>query len=419
METKQTNAKVGFITVVGFVVLIFLFTWKSGSLIKFSGYKVVGEFQNVSGLLETADVRYRGYNVGKVMQITPGPESIKVYIKVRNSVQIPVDSKFRIAFDGLIGQKFLEVVPGSSKSMVADGGSINGITAAGIVDFIDEGAKSMQEVQKVLIMVRQFLDTQELQQHLANSAKNIDEATAELKGFGPKMNKVLNDLSSLVANLNSLVDEENQTNVKSTVANLKDSTARLDGIMTELSKLTETPETRENIEKIIRNVREITDQLNGTGNSTNKPISETLQSIKRLSEIEVGVNADLLGNPEHKLATGRAGVDLNLGKHNAFHFKLKEDLDTKQISRVTITGEKPISNKMSYHFGIVDSQLGAGVNYDFSERIRILAEVYQPSEMKANVQAEYALNDNWHVMSAAERIHKNDADVLIGVGFRK
>lgn len=419
MEYKHTNAKVGFITVIGFIVLIILFTWKSGSLVKFSGYEIVGRFENVGGLLETADVRYRGYNVGKVMRIIPGPSAILVYVKVRNSIQIPVDSKFRIAFDGLIGQKFLEVVPGVSKNYVQENGAINGITAAGIVDFIDEGAKSMQEVQKVLIMVRQFLETQEVQKHLVNSARNIDEVTGELRGFGPKMNKVLNDLSSLVSNLNMLVDESNQTNVRETVANARISTEKLNSILSEVGKLTENPENRQNIEAIIRNLREITEQLNGTSVSGNGKVSEVIQNIGKISQVNIGVNADLLDIPERKLATGRAGLDLNIGQKNAVHFKLKEDLDTKQINRFSITGERPLDKRTSYHFGIVDSQLGVGVNYDFSERIRLLAELYQPSETKANIQAEYALDENWHVVGAAERIHRNKADVLVGVGFRK
>lgn len=419
MEYKHTNAKVGFITVLGFIVLIVLFTWKSGSLVKFSGYEIVGDFQNVSGLLETADVRYRGYNVGKVMRIIPGPGSIKVYVKIRSTIQIPEDSKFRIAFDGLIGQKFLEVVPGTSKTYVQTAGVIDGITAAGIVDFIDEGARSMQEVQKVLIMMRQFLETQEVQKHLVNSARNIDEATVELKDFGPKMNKVLNDLSSLVANLNLLVDEQNQNNVRETVANVKLSTEKLHAILSEVAKLTENPENIQNIEMTIRNIREITEQLNGTSTEPSGKLSESLQSLKRLSQVSLGVNADLLSIPERKLATGRAGIDLHMGKKNAVHFKLKEDLDTKQINRFSITGERPLHETLSYHFGIVDSHLGAGLNYDFSQRIRLLAEVYQPSEAKLNVQAEYDLGQDWHLTTAAERIHKNNADILIGVGFRK
>ena len=57
--------------------------------------------------------------------------------------------------------------------------------------------------------------------------------------------------------------------------------------------------------------------------SEGETLEETLQNIKRLSQIDVGVNADLLGSPERKLATGRAGVDLNISKKNAFHFKVK------------------------------------------------------------------------------------------------
>jgi phospholipid/cholesterol/gamma-HCH transport system substrate-binding protein len=418
METRYTNVKVGIITTIGFIVLVVLFTWKSGSIIRFNGYEVVGEFSNVGGLLETADVRYRGYNVGKVMQIVPGPRSIKVYIKIRRSIQVPKDSQFQIAFDGLIGQKFLNIKPGISTQMIAPGEVLSGEASAGIVDFIDEGAKSMQEVQRVLISIRKMLETNKLQNSIINTAANLEMLTDQLKIVGPKVNKVVSEMDILIANLNLIVaNPQNQQNIQQTITNLKASTDRLNSVMSSVDDIAGNSETKQNIQQIIRNLRDITNDLNG-GDASSGNISQGLQSIRKWSGLKVGVNADLLANPEHKVSSGRAGLELSFSQREKYNFGLKENIQTKAIDKYSVTGERAFNDNNYYHVGIIDSQLGAGWTYDYNERIRLITEVYQPSELKANVQVRYVLDPRWQIVTAVENIDKNGSDAYVGLGFK-
>ena len=67
----RTALKVGIATFLMTIAIAALLVWKSSIHLKATGYQLVGKFQYVSGLLNGAEVRYRGVNVGKVFSIKP------------------------------------------------------------------------------------------------------------------------------------------------------------------------------------------------------------------------------------------------------------------------------------------------------------------------------------------------------------
>lgn len=265
MENRYTNIKVGIIAVLGFVITIVLFTWKSG-VFNFEGYELIGSFNNVGGLLEAADVRYRGFNVGKVTAINPGKQDIKVYLKIKNSIEIPKHSKLRIAFDGLIGQKFVNVMPGNSIEMCQPGAEIPGISSAGIVDFIDEGAKSLIEIQKTISYINDFLEQGNLQNSIVKSAQNVEVASLEIAKITPKLNQTVEHLNKIIVSIEKAVGSDNKTNnVQAILESLKNTSAKLENIATDIETFTKNKDNQKNLEETLKNLKEITAELNKKG----------------------------------------------------------------------------------------------------------------------------------------------------------
>ncbi|MEK6558431.1 MAG: MlaD family protein, partial [Candidatus Margulisiibacteriota bacterium] len=134
----KTETKVGFFVVVGLSILLIGILWKSNLVLRAGGYNVIGQFKTVSGLLAGGEVRYRGYVVGTVSSVLPGPKMVEVTMYIQDGVNIPEGSRFRIDFDGLIGEKFVNVIPNveGRRSIVA-GEVLQGTAAQGLVDFID------------------------------------------------------------------------------------------------------------------------------------------------------------------------------------------------------------------------------------------------------------------------------------------
>lgn len=265
MENRYTNIKVGIIAVLGFIITIVLFTWKSGVL-NFEGYELIGSFNNVGGLLEAADVRYRGFTVGKVTAINPGIHDIKVYVKIRRTIEIPSDSRLRIAFDGLIGQKFVNVMPGDSTIMCKSGDEIPGISSAGIVDFIDEGAKSLTEIQKTIRYINDFLEQGQLQKSIVISAKNVELASQEITKITPQLNQTVGHLNKIILSIEKAIIADDKTNnAQAIVDSLKNTSARLENVVAEIEAFTKNKENKQNLEETLKNLKEITEDLNKKG----------------------------------------------------------------------------------------------------------------------------------------------------------
>ena len=116
----STPARVGLMTLIGVLALAAIITWKSNFLLLREGREITGTFSNIEGLTVGSEVRYRGFSVGKVMRIDPGPRDIKVYMTVKGDLKVPSDSKLRVAFDGIVGLKYLEILPGTSEEMAGE-----------------------------------------------------------------------------------------------------------------------------------------------------------------------------------------------------------------------------------------------------------------------------------------------------------
>lgn len=118
-------------TVLGAVVLaiaaIFMFfAYNVASLGSSSGYTVKAEFDRVDGLAQGTDVRMSGIKVGSVTGQRLNPENYRaeVDMTIDESVKLPTDTVAEISTEGLLGGKYLSLVPGTDEEFIPAGGSI-------------------------------------------------------------------------------------------------------------------------------------------------------------------------------------------------------------------------------------------------------------------------------------------------------
>jgi phospholipid/cholesterol/gamma-HCH transport system substrate-binding protein len=90
------------------------------------GYALKAKFDRVDGLEIGGDVRISGIKVGRVLAQRLDPQTFRaeVTFSVRNGIEIPADSSAAIVSSGLLGGKYLAVVPGGDEALLADGGEI-------------------------------------------------------------------------------------------------------------------------------------------------------------------------------------------------------------------------------------------------------------------------------------------------------
>ncbi len=118
-------------TVLGAVVLVvaamfLLFAYSIADLKKVTGYEVKATFLKVGGLERGSDVRISGINVGTITGQALNPETFQaqVVMSIAPNVQLPTDTEASIVSDGLLGGKYVNLVPGHETNRIAAGGVI-------------------------------------------------------------------------------------------------------------------------------------------------------------------------------------------------------------------------------------------------------------------------------------------------------
>ena len=118
-------------TVMGAVVIVvavlfMVFAYKTSQLRSVPGYQVSADFARVDGIRQGSDVRISGIKIGSVVaeELDPKTFLANVRMSIDPSVQLPDDTVAEIISAGLLGDKYMSLVPGGSDKVIPPGGKI-------------------------------------------------------------------------------------------------------------------------------------------------------------------------------------------------------------------------------------------------------------------------------------------------------
>ncbi len=125
MQSNIFEALIGAVVLV-VAVVFFVFAFNSANVGTVQGYEVVAKFDRIDGLNVGADVRMSGIKIGTVVDQVLDPESYLavVSMSIDPDVELPKDTSAQIIGDGLLGGKFMALIPGGDIDMIKPGGEI-------------------------------------------------------------------------------------------------------------------------------------------------------------------------------------------------------------------------------------------------------------------------------------------------------
>jgi phospholipid/cholesterol/gamma-HCH transport system substrate-binding protein len=106
--------------------LVFAVTNSGRSTVSGPGQTLTARFDRIDGLAPGADVRIAGVKVGSVVDQRIDPQSFLAVLtfRINGNLRLPADSSAEIASEGLLGGRFISIVPGGDERILADGGQI-------------------------------------------------------------------------------------------------------------------------------------------------------------------------------------------------------------------------------------------------------------------------------------------------------
>jgi phospholipid/cholesterol/gamma-HCH transport system substrate-binding protein len=127
MKTRTVEISVGFFVLIGLICIAYL-TINLGEIGWLAGrrYTVTARFASVGGLKEGGSVSLAGVEVGEVERIILDKEGMvaEVHLKIDASIPLTEDTIASVKTRGLIGDKYVELLPGGSDTILKDGDEI-------------------------------------------------------------------------------------------------------------------------------------------------------------------------------------------------------------------------------------------------------------------------------------------------------
>ncbi|MBN1273705.1 MAG: MCE family protein [Candidatus Aminicenantes bacterium] len=236
------------------------------SLFKKRGYPLYVLFDSAAGLEKSAMVRMAGVRIGTVDGIRLHGMQAQAILRINQDVHIRKKSQATLAALGLLGEKYIEILPGDGEGFYQAGDYLEGISA---VSFDQLGTLLLSigsEIQEAGKAVKELIGEEGGQENFRNTLDNLSTFTADLKDFFARNRQELTtgikDSSEVIAKLEDRLDD------------LSDS---LDRLMESVRQVID--ENRENVKTNLENIKELISQ-------TEKALNLLNDSLKKINRGE-------------------------------------------------------------------------------------------------------------------------------------
>lgn len=244
--------KVGILAIVCLFLLFFGFNFLKGVNIfsPTNGYH--GTFSHLHGLEEQAAVYIRGHKVGQVDRLHydfTRDSAFLVDISIRKDIALPQGTKMALISDGMLGGMAIELqFPDQSsitndQSPIAKGSFLPMTYVPGLIEslqgellaHVDE---AVQEVDSLVAALR----TQVEGEHIKRSLENVDRISGDLTSVSANLKHmmktqvptIVNNADTAIANLNVIVADIKQADLKATVARVDKTVENVNGLVSDV-----------------------------------------------------------------------------------------------------------------------------------------------------------------------------------------
>ncbi len=191
---SRLEFKVGIFVFAGLVVLMIFVLLIGDFKNLISAYKVNFQFNFINGVRVGAPVRFAGVDVGQVKEINllPSPQEhttkIEIVGLIRKSIKIPVDSQVWVNTLGILGEKYIDVMPGKNYAkFVAENGTMVGNDPVAMHEFGELAKSIIQKLDTSITEIKGVVGS------VDSLTKNLDDGITRIKNKEGTIGKLLYD----------------------------------------------------------------------------------------------------------------------------------------------------------------------------------------------------------------------------------
>ncbi len=245
----KKEVQIALVAIFGVVVLFFGMRFLKGLSLFSAANTFYATFKDISGMTKSSPVYANGFKVGSVADIDydySNRGNIVVELDLKKEFQPPKGTVAEIASDLMGNVKVVLVLPHDVDGIMAEGDTISGNIARGMMD---KAAGMVPTVEKMLPKLDSIM-----------ASLNVLLADPAIRNSLHNVEKITNDLTVTTKQVNSLMKEMNGR-VPGILAKADNTLGNTEKLTQNLSEIN-VAETMAKVDATLNNVQEMTEKLN-------------------------------------------------------------------------------------------------------------------------------------------------------------
>lgn len=397
--------------------------------------------ENAAGLIKNSGVKTAGIPIGIVKEIKLQDGKARVEISIKSEITLTTSAAVEIKSLGILGDKHVEVYPGSpSDPPLADGGQILIVKEKGSLDNVmtqvGEIAGSLKEVADI---VKESLADNGTQKHvLGRIVQNIEKLTSDIKDITgdnkEQIGEIVDQVNDVTRTLDELINDESDQGLKKT---WKKTLARLDSTMKNIDEIAAKINKGEGTIGKLINDETTVDELN-----------TAIQGVSGLFDTAGRIQTGFDYHGEYLSSVGATksniGIQIQPGLDRYYYLGIIDDpagvvdreettvssggsviSDTSTVKRYkNKTKFSALFAKNFYDFtlkaGLIENTGGFGFDYHFfNKRLRFSIEAFNLEKANLRVSARYNLFHGIYLIAGQQDLldKDNQRSSYLGAGL--
>ena len=394
-------------------------TWLTG------GYCHWFRVPEATGLIEKGRVNVAGIHSGIVQSIRLDQGQARIDICLDRGVRVYKNGSIEIRSSGVLGDRYVEVVPGTpSSGTLTDGEQIKTSAANSSVDMlIDQVGQISGSLSKIAKMLdRATQDGGDDSTPIGRTIINLETLTQNLADLSDrnkaKVNTTIDRFARLSRSLENLLNEHDPAGFYAGIDKLSNSLHRLDAVLENAQSITDkinegqgTVAQLINDEKTIENVHTALDNVNDFFGS--------------MASLETTIDYHSKYMFQHQLASSNLNIKVQPGLDRYYEVGLVSQMPiaTQQLSAGE-SNELKWNAFMAKNFynvtlrgGLIESQAAAGVDYNlFKNNLKLSLEAIGFGHLNLRTLLRYNLIKGVYVVGGGDNLLQPQRSGFVGAG---
>ncbi len=451
MPMRSDLVRVGAVLLIGIGLLIAALQFLQARFSERGHYLLKVRFPDVRNISVGAPVLMAGVPVGfvRAVGLEGAPPKATLTLAIREGVQIPAGSTFRIAGGLLLpGETRVEILPPTQMTgVIPPNSTLEGEPPLDLGRALDQFAPDikavLQETQRTLAAARALLEDPQLRDALQDTLRSVERTTEQTARTLRQTELLIAENRDAVRRLlvsaanatreaeralqaanRLLQDPQLASDLRATLASARASMEQVQQILQEVNTFVGDEQLQQNLKAIVENVRTLSERaitladkagqvlddadaltrnLNETLNEAKPLLQEAGESFRKVNQsLENFISARSFGirDATYQLQMGynadlqryRTDVQVNLLLRNEAQLRLGL-YDFTETDRLIAQYGVPLTPALTLRYGIFGAKAGLGVDYKLGERGLLTLDVFDPNDWQGQLLLKWRASE--------------------------